>query len=240
MFSFSFFEDHLPCYPDLGVIECSLQSLVPLPGLQDKLDKDLAHQKEKAEKVAKTLIEKAVKGAVAKKGSKRKQRDSADGPEETSEQKLQRANEIEAKAKHDQEKLDLMLKEHSQTVQMKTTVPLSKIASLEDRSSRSARAILMQDAAEQAKALRSQVSKTADDAAKQDEENNIPVGIQAAVRAVHNAKEQEEAANPTVAGAGRSKGGKGKGKSGKSKSASGDAKQAAATDMKKLGKHVLK
>lgn len=222
-------------------MECSLHALQPLEDVTVKLEAEHKHQKEKAEKIAKSLIDKTVKESIKatakKKGGNKRKMGGGDNvfeevsiPQQTAEEKLKRAQEIEEKGKQDQDKLDEMLKLHSEKFQAKQEIPLTKMASVEDRSARSARAVLMQQAAEQAKALRAEAEAVPK--AEPEASSHPFLGVQAAVQA---ARAMQESKDPKDASSSSTRKGKGKGKGSGS-----DAKLAAATDMKKLGKHVLK
>lgn len=205
--------------------------------------------RDKAEKTAKNLISAAVKARsrqakqAAKKGKSKKSTGPEDGAEGHDVDMLEQngenfrttAQEIIDKAQAEQLKLDAVLHDHLDRFQLPDTVPLTKLTSSEEKMTRSARGMLMQQAlleAEKAmeenarlkKAVASgQIQSDASDP-KPDHSNGVKIGIAAAVAVLAESQSIK---------------GKGKGKT-KSKSNSKEEKEVITKELMKMGKHLLK
>ncbi|CAE7686598.1 unnamed protein product [Symbiodinium microadriaticum] len=119
-------------------IDFHVDYLTPVANLDDKLQAELRTRREKAEKSARQLLEKSVK-KVAKKGAKWDQ--IADAQE--------RAAVIEQQMQNEQE-ADRLAKEAVEKCTMATTVTLARMASADERTSRSQRSKQMQEALQHA------------------------------------------------------------------------------------------
>ena len=115
-------------------IDFHVDYLAPVPNLDEKLQAELRTRREKAEKSARQLMEKSVK-KVSKKGVKWDQIVDAE----------ERAAAIEQQMRNEQE-ADRLAKEAVEKCQMATTVALTRMASADERTSRSQRSKQMQEA----------------------------------------------------------------------------------------------
>ncbi|CAE7380981.1 unnamed protein product, partial [Symbiodinium microadriaticum] len=119
-------------------IDFHVDYLTPVANLDDKLQAELRTRREKAEKSARQLLEKSVK-KVAKKGAKWDHITDAQ----------ERAAVIEQQMQNEQE-ADRLAKEAVEKCTMATTVTLTRMASADERTSRSQRSKQMQEALQHA------------------------------------------------------------------------------------------
>ena len=220
-------------------MKCTVRQIIPLGNLQNKLQDELKRTREKADKVAQNMIAKQVretskktkaaekaagksargKGKVKTSQTEKMEVDEEGTDKPSFEDELLRAKNIETEAANKQEKLDQLLSQHMAEFQLPTEVPLTVMASSEQKASESARALLMAQALAQAAAIRSKAdSMKAAENSKTDGGSNVGIGMQAAIAALEKNGSLQPAKNK------------------KEK----DDKSMAQSEMLKFGRHLLK
>lgn len=208
--------------------------------------------KDKAEKVAKGLIKsnlkqeekqkkaQAKKKQVAKATRKRKAAESDEEGAEDSDKEAanwaEMAEDIIKQAEKRQQQIDVVLAEHVSSIKIPDYLPITRLATVEEKQSRSARGLLIQAALKEAEQHMDAVkkSKAAKSAAQHDRDAvSCPqVGLKAFAED-HAKKCEQKGLQSNVLKAKSKKGG---GNSSKNK----DDAEMATQEVMKLGKHLLK
>ena len=208
-------EDQATLAKDQLMLEFHMNALVPSSKLDEKMENDLKGRKERAEKSARQLVEKSVR-TKSKKGTKWELIEDAN----------ERAAAIEQQMQHEKE-ADRLADEAVAKCEMLSHVPLSRMASAEERTARSQRSRMMQEALETAK---QEAAGTAT-AVVEDDESIHRVGLAAVVLAAEKSLGTGDAA---------AEGPRPKKKAKKGPGGSKDAKQKATADILKIARHLLR
>lgn len=232
-----------------GFVHFHVNYLSPCKSIETNLQAANDRRKEKAEKMAKNLIKQSLKAKEKndkkkqqqekKAAAKRKRKaargsDSSEGSgDEATQQAADAAKTILEMAEQQQDKMDEVLAEHVAKIQIPEYIPLTRLATLEEKQSRSNRGMLMQQALRQAHAL--EAAKGKKTSAAEDERQSAAHQIGIKLCAEMYAKQCEENG---ISQGNQSK--KGKSKKGSNNTKEKDDKETATQEVMKLGKHLLK
>ena len=214
-------------------LECSIQMLNPLADINHKLEADLKKNKEKAEKSTRNCINSSVKqaqkAAAAKKKTNKRKRGAEEAGAEGENADPNGGGENAAvdwaarlqKAEEDQLKIDALVNEAVNACKKPSAIPITRLCSDSERVQNSSRAMLLQSVLREKQDAE---KKAAAEVVKTHAAAALPgkLGAMAAVQAFER---------DGVLG--------GKGKK-KAKAGGENSAAAAAENVMKLGKHVLK